>query len=327
MIRQNWIDWSKSIGIYLVVLGHCTFLYKDIEGFIYTFHMPLFFMISGYLYKDDLASFTALLTKLKNKLIMPYCLINIIVAIWELIKFVIRGNNEYFPLIKEQLYGTILGIPSKIFAGPTWFLLSLCWCHLFMYVYIRVKNKLWLYLSLIIFPIAIFFIKFGLNFSFFYSLDTFPLAILYFLTMYHLKKYLPTIQKGKASYYLISSCLLFIITFYIYKYNGSSNLILSAFGKNFFLGYLGALTGSWGVFFIGYLFDHLRYQLIKTISNATILILGFHMTLMNFIELHVFSFQNNTILNILISLGIVIIISLSFPYVGKIFPLLVGYRK
>ena len=53
MIRQNWIDWSKSIGIYLVVLGHCSFFNKDIEGFIYTFHMPLFFMISGYLYKGN----------------------------------------------------------------------------------------------------------------------------------------------------------------------------------------------------------------------------------------------------------------------------------
>lgn len=66
MIRQNWIDWSKSIGIYLVVLGHCSFFNKDIEGFIYTFHMPLFFMISGYLYKDELIPFTSLFTKLKK---------------------------------------------------------------------------------------------------------------------------------------------------------------------------------------------------------------------------------------------------------------------
>lgn len=327
MIRQNWIDWSKSIGIYLVVLGHCSFFNKDIEGFIYTFHMPLFFMISGYLYKDELIPFTSLFTKLKKRLLIPYCSINIIVAIWELTKFITRGNSEYFPLIKEQIYGTILGIPTKIFSGPTWFLLSLFWCHLFMFAYIRVKDKGWTSCFLILIPIIMLFIKLNLNYSLFYGLDTFPLAILYFLTMYNLKKYFSTIRRKNKIYDITLSILLFIITFYIYKINGSSNLILSSFGKNFFIGFLGALTGTFGVFFIGYSLNQCKSQFIKKVSNATILILGFHMTLMNFIELHIYSFQNNTILNIIISLLIVIIISILFPYIGKTFPILVGYRK
>lgn len=50
--RLHWLDYSKAIGMYLVVLGHVfkdnTQLLKDI---IYSFHMPLFFFLSGFLHK------------------------------------------------------------------------------------------------------------------------------------------------------------------------------------------------------------------------------------------------------------------------------------
>lgn len=44
------IDIAKGIGICLVVLGHCST--KNVTHFIYLFHMPLFFMIAGYLFND-----------------------------------------------------------------------------------------------------------------------------------------------------------------------------------------------------------------------------------------------------------------------------------
>lgn len=48
--RIIWIDWAKAILIYLMVVGHC--LPVKWQGtLIYAFHMPAFFVISGYLYK------------------------------------------------------------------------------------------------------------------------------------------------------------------------------------------------------------------------------------------------------------------------------------
>lgn len=51
--RINWIDCIKGIGIYFVILGH---IYKcnNIGIWIYSFHMPLFFILSGYLIADKL---------------------------------------------------------------------------------------------------------------------------------------------------------------------------------------------------------------------------------------------------------------------------------
>lgn len=57
MKRIEWIDIVKFIGIFLVILGHSISAdNKQLEvyrNFIYSFHMPLFIFISGYLYKKE----------------------------------------------------------------------------------------------------------------------------------------------------------------------------------------------------------------------------------------------------------------------------------
>lgn len=39
--RKNWIDWMKSIGIFLILYGH---LFSYGYTYIYTFSVPLFFL-------------------------------------------------------------------------------------------------------------------------------------------------------------------------------------------------------------------------------------------------------------------------------------------
>ncbi len=48
--RFAWIDGLKAFGIFLVVLGHLPVV-GPVHGVIYEFHMPLFFMVSGFLVK------------------------------------------------------------------------------------------------------------------------------------------------------------------------------------------------------------------------------------------------------------------------------------
>jgi fucose 4-O-acetylase-like acetyltransferase len=45
----KFINYSKAIGIILVVIGHSN---SPLSSYIYLFHMSLFFFISGFLYKD-----------------------------------------------------------------------------------------------------------------------------------------------------------------------------------------------------------------------------------------------------------------------------------
>lgn len=58
--RLDWIDLSKGLGIILVVYGHVARgvnsagldfdLFNQIDDVIYAFHMPLFFILSGYFF-------------------------------------------------------------------------------------------------------------------------------------------------------------------------------------------------------------------------------------------------------------------------------------
>ncbi len=47
--RLNYIDVAKGIGMLLVVIGHCSNTIAN--QYIYSFHMPLFFIITGILYR------------------------------------------------------------------------------------------------------------------------------------------------------------------------------------------------------------------------------------------------------------------------------------
>lgn len=64
------IDVEKGIGILLVLLAHCLPKETDLWNIINQFHMPLFYFISGYLYKDTSISF--FLKNKVNRLIIPY---------------------------------------------------------------------------------------------------------------------------------------------------------------------------------------------------------------------------------------------------------------
>ena len=65
-MRTLWVDYTKAIGIMLVVYGHVSrglykakipmneSLFKLIDGIIYSFHMPLFFFLSGLFFYNSL---------------------------------------------------------------------------------------------------------------------------------------------------------------------------------------------------------------------------------------------------------------------------------
>ena len=77
--RLNYIDYMKTSGIYLIVLGHM--FPCPGTNFIYSFSVPLFFFISGFLfYQSD--SFNTFLRKNFYSLIIPYLFINCISLIF-----------------------------------------------------------------------------------------------------------------------------------------------------------------------------------------------------------------------------------------------------
>lgn len=46
--RLSWPDFARGIAVFLVALGHSPLVGEGLKCWIYTFHMPVFFFISGY---------------------------------------------------------------------------------------------------------------------------------------------------------------------------------------------------------------------------------------------------------------------------------------
>ncbi|MBD5104989.1 MAG: acyltransferase family protein, partial [Ruminococcaceae bacterium] len=49
--RDATSDIAKAIGILLMILGHCNGIPFIVRNFIFSFHMPLFFILSGFFFK------------------------------------------------------------------------------------------------------------------------------------------------------------------------------------------------------------------------------------------------------------------------------------
>lgn len=123
MQRIVWIDWAKAILIFLMVLGH-NFPVRWQYDIIYAFHMPAFFIISGYLYhqhswKRTLKSF--------GIPVMAFSLLNL--AIYMLPK-ILRGKMDFSDLAARILLPFIGGYVSEhldyIFVFPgVWFIIVL----------------------------------------------------------------------------------------------------------------------------------------------------------------------------------------------------------
>ncbi len=71
--RIVYLDVAKGLAMLLVIYAHCMYYtgFRSIIGFIYTFHMPVFFLISGYFLSAN-KSFLHNLKEKAKTLLIPY---------------------------------------------------------------------------------------------------------------------------------------------------------------------------------------------------------------------------------------------------------------
>ena len=129
--RNNLLDILRAICIIAVILGHTQF-FDNIYflKIIYSFHVALFFIISGYLTKTDKPLIDIIKTKFKS-LIIPYLITSIIVLFGRILI-----KKEIFIYLCSIFYGSgeiEVEIRNLIFKsiGPVWFLPALFFATIF----------------------------------------------------------------------------------------------------------------------------------------------------------------------------------------------------
>lgn len=96
--KNNSISIAKALGIILMVVGHsgCP---TAISRFIYLFHMPLFFVCSGYFFRE-ISDYTSLLTFYKKRmkgLYLPYLK-------WSFLFLLLHNSFRYLHITESVIY-------------------------------------------------------------------------------------------------------------------------------------------------------------------------------------------------------------------------------
>ena len=130
--RVEWVDTLKFIGILSVILGHINF---PLNGFIYTWHMPLFFMVSGFFIKFE-THFKDFVVKNFKRLMIPYFIFSI-----EILKRYLlhREALDYTHEIKGIFIDMDFAGLCNTYAFVLWFLPALFFSRVFLYL---IKNKI-----------------------------------------------------------------------------------------------------------------------------------------------------------------------------------------
>ena len=161
--KIEYVSFLQSLGIFLVLLGHSLNFFPEImplwakigEKFVYSFHMPLFFMLSGFLFSYSLQRNSKINfnTFIKNKilrLIVPYLSIGLTIY---LLKYFIFNKFVINKMILSWDYyiSTNFLYPTHNPASCLWFLPTLL--AIFIIVFGVVNkisiNKLLIYTFLI----------------------------------------------------------------------------------------------------------------------------------------------------------------------------------
>lgn len=118
--RLQYFDIAKGFAIITVILGHNAIPHEAMM-FIFSFHMPLFFIVSGYFFKP--LPVKDILRKGWRQLLVPYlftaaCIVGFFV-LFQALQTILTGASIDVRLFTNLARETLFG------AWPVWFLLAL----------------------------------------------------------------------------------------------------------------------------------------------------------------------------------------------------------
>ena len=154
--RIEWIDCWKGLAIITVVVGH---IIDPVSKYIFWFHMPLFFFISGYLYRKK-TDYSAFFKKKFFHLIVPYFSFLLLFTLLQYLPLIMDSWQQKqllsidkiiifsFPIICKQLYG---GANLVLWFGVFWFVTCLFFTQqLYNLIYIKFGSNNWLMIKIML---------------------------------------------------------------------------------------------------------------------------------------------------------------------------------
>lgn len=239
--RIVWVDIARGIAMIFVMMGHASGIPKSLMSWVYSFHMPLFFFLSGYVFNvEKYHSFKSLLIDKSRTLLFPMVALSTVLSIWTAI---INTNYGISGLIKHFI-GIFIELRGSDFDSGLWFITCLFVIELLWWFLCKISA-----FNSIIKKIIVLFVFSVIGFLYVvfidhivpWALEASLISIGFFGVGNLIKKngerIIQWIEKKKIILCIVSLAINCMVVFFNIIYNFEVNKALTFIGRNSFIYY------------------------------------------------------------------------------------------
>lgn len=214
--RIEWIDTLKFLGILFITIGHLGDGSGLLYRFVYLFHVPLFFFLSGVFHRRK-NKMKTLIQKKFTTLLVPYFLLSVISCIIFYFRF--PGSEKSYT---EAIKAIFFGIRNTTFyAEGLWFFPCLFLISIIFEIILLISKRKSLVTLLISFSMF-YLISIVPNKTpaadpqFIFNIDSAVYYIIYYCAGYYSSRILINIEKINSNliYLVTTFCLLLVAIYY-----------------------------------------------------------------------------------------------------------------
>ena len=320
--RIQWIDLCKGLGICLVVLGHT--LRNDLSlVYIYGFHMPLFFFLSGIVCNTQKYTWSSFIKSRFNSLIIPYIFVYLLTYfIWLVAERSFRdiGLRWWEPII-GMLYGAQWhGYMAH--NGVLWFLPCLFSTEMLCFAITRIKSKLEQGILVIVCLLVGYSIKSNLP----WCLNIALVSLLFFYIGNRVRYSLDS--KDESIYKQSLLAVVYVVAYIFIQHYFENKVNMATADYGVFHSFLFAsIFGIWAMVSICRCFTRFNFSWIQYLGRNTLIVFALHQPLLRvyrYLGTYLFSnasFEYNLIhallIDIIVFITLIPIISLYNKYMIK----------
>ncbi len=324
--RIDYLDTCKGLLIILVVIGHAIEIVNPTHDnyflkLVYSFHMPAFFVISGYLYnpnKWNEQGFKFYIKRRMYKCLIPYFFFDFLYGL-AAAAFIYQLNWK--GVIAETPYIIKHSFSIKVNYVPSWFLITLFFSSLFLYWIFNntnTKKVVSVFFALLLVTIAgKYYIQ--LNYPRITSYLRFALRIVLcteFMLIGQIWK--QTVDQELKKPYTVCICLSVLLCFSFF-FSWES---ISSFTIKYIIPFV--ITGIAGTYVIVEISKRVNCHPLKFLGRESMIIMGTHQ-FVRYTLLYRFTEINSSKYAVLVYLFSVIILeSILIPVLNKYTPKLIG---
>ena len=250
--RLDYIDAAKAFGMLAVMWGHIHF--NDISNyFVYAFHMPLFFTLSGMVFfPEKYGGFRSFVVRKIRSLLLPYAVYS--VATWLIWVVYVSVTHQQVDSIWAPLLETVIARGSEgylIHNAPLWFVTCLFVVELTYYWIAKLPDWLNIMVDFLLAIVGYSLVTYATSFDFPtlpWSIEVAMLAIPFYASGHLVVKRLghDKIEAAINGLSWVSVGIAFLLStgvYFVASYNGYPSMGHAQL-NNPFLFYAGAYMGT-----------------------------------------------------------------------------------